>query len=102
MTRTSYTAPRYPFTLTKHNSVGLIESEITFEGFATYHEDGDTECCEWEVEAWVTGFTQYKNGKILISVSGLKSSDWKVDNLKTFEADCIEAATSQFKYKQAA
>ena len=96
-----YSPSKYPFTLTRHTSLGAVESETTFEGFATYHEDGETEYCEWEIEAYVTGFTQYINGKVFTSVSGLKSRDWKVSDLKSFEADCVEAACNQFKLKAA-
>lgn len=102
MATISYQAPRYPFTLTRHNAIGPVESETMFEGHATYFEDKDTQYCEWEVEAWVTGFTQYKNGKVISKVTGIKSKDWTVENLEAFEADCVEAAISQFKYKKAA
>lgn len=97
----SYSAPRYPFLLRRHFAIGLVESEVTFEGFATYHEDEETQYCEWEIEAWVTGFTQYQNGKAMTTVTGLKSKDWTVKDLDGFEADCVEAATSQFKLKAA-
>ena len=101
MAHTSHIAPRYPFVLLRHNSVGLVESETTFEGFATYYEDEDTECSKWEVEAYVTSFTQYINGKVFSSVSGLKSKDWTVKDLESFEADCVDAACNQFKLKAA-
>ena len=101
MVNISYSAPRYPFTLTQSNQVGLTESETTFEGFATFHEDPETEFSFWEVEAYVTGFTQYNNGKVVASVTGIKSKDWKVDSLEAFEAACVDAATFQQQLKAA-
>jgi len=102
MVHKSYSNPtKYPFTLTRHNASGMIESEVLFEGFAQYFEDKQTECSTWEVEAWVTGFTQYLNGKVVSSVSGLKSQDWQVDDLAAFEADCVEAACRLFELKAA-
>lgn len=79
----------------------MVESETTFEGFVQHFEDGDTMESSWEVEAYVTGFTQYKNGKVVSSVSGIKTDKWEVSNLKDFEADCVEAACDQFKLKAA-
>lgn len=101
MTHSSHIAPRYPFVLTRHNSLGLVESETTFEGFATYLEDEDTQYSKWEVEVYVTGFTQYLDGKVFSSVTGLKSKDWVVKDLEAFEADCVEAACERFNLKVA-
>lgn len=101
MANISYSAPRYPFTLTQSNQAGAIESEATFEGFATFHEDPETEFSFWEVEAYVTGFAQYQSGKVLASVTGIKSENWTVKNLEAFEAACVDAATFQQKLKAA-
>jgi len=95
--------PRFPFTLTRNNqhANGTTESETHFEGFATYFEDEQTECSTWEVEAWVTGFTQYKDGKAVASVTGLKSENWTVQNLQEFKAACIDAACFKYQSKAA-
>jgi len=89
----------YPFSLTRHNVApnGAIESETYFEGFVQYFEDEDTLECEWDVTAYCTGFTQYKDGKVVLKVEGIKSKDWQVDDLQSFEFDCIESATNQLK-----
>lgn len=93
----------YPFTLTRHNFTlnGTTESETSFEGFVQFFEDKDTLESYWDVTAYVTGFTQYKDGKVVAKVDGIKSNNWQVDNLKDFEDACIEAATDQFKLKAA-
>jgi len=96
----SYTV-KYPFTLTRSNQSvhGATESETIFEGFATPYNDEDTGFSTWEVEAWVTGFAQYQNGKVVSSVKGLRSKDWQVDNLEAFEAACVDRACFEFEIR---
>ena len=101
MVHISYSAPRYPFTLTQSNQLGMIESETTYEGYCTFFEDHEIQCSFWEVEAYVTGFTQYQNGKVVASVTDIRSADWTVDNLEAFEAACVDAATFQQQLKAA-
>ncbi len=93
---------KYPFSLVRHNQAasGSTESETTFEGFATFFPDDETGG-SWDVDAWVTGFTQYQNGNAVSSVTGLKSKNWTVPDLKVFEADCVEAACYQQQLKAA-
>ena len=93
---------KYPFSLVRHNQSanGSTESETTFEGFATFFQDDETGGT-WEVEAWVTGFTQYQDGKAVSSVTGLKTRNWTVPNLEKFEADCVDAACYQQQLKAA-
>lgn len=92
---------KYPFTLTRSNQArtGATESEVTFEGFATYYEDEDTQCSTWEVEAYVTGFTQYRDGKVVSRVSGVKLKDWAMSDLKAFENDCVDRACFEYKLR---
>lgn len=91
---------KYPFTLTRSsNQNGAIESEVTFEGFATFFEDKETQFSTWEIEAWVTFFAQYKNGKQLLMVTGIKSKDWTVEDMGAFEADCVDRACFQYQLK---
>lgn len=103
----SYNPKRYPFKFTTSNQTafGQVESETTYEGFATRYEGVGGEPDEWDVEAYVTGFAQYQDGKEVSSVTGLKSLDWKVENLEEFEGRCVSVAVFQhqlLELKQAA
>ena len=96
-----YYPQRYPFTINRSSqcAVSMVESEMHFEGFATYHHDEDTEMAFWEVESVCTGFTQYKDGKVLSSVTDIKTNKWQVSDLSAFEADCVDKAINQFQLK---
>lgn len=95
------TPNKYPFTYTHSNqtATGLVESEMYFEGFATYVEDEETEMNAWGVEAILTGFAQFQNGKLVAKVTGLNTDNWTVPDYEAFEKACIDAATHQFKVK---
>lgn len=101
---------RYYFTLTRSNQCTTvsvesegdaervsttisIESETTFEGVVNYEEDAETGCDFIEVQAYMTGFTQYKDGKVYAQATGLKlPADRFVTDLEQFERECVERA----------
>lgn len=100
-----YQPTRLPFTLSRSNQcvAGMIESELHFEGFATYHHDEDTQMAFWEVEAVCIGFTQYQNGRAIANVENIKvKAQDVVKDWNQFETACIDRAETQYQFKIAA
>lgn len=98
---------KYYFTLTKSNQCkfGTVESETTFEGVVTHLHDSETMQDVYEVTAFLTGFTQYNDGKKVSGFDGLRIPAHKlVVDLAAFEAECIERAfyEAELKIKKAA
>ena len=99
----SYPA-KYPFTLTRSNQcrMGATESEMYFEGVASYFCDKDTQEAWWEVEAHLTGFAQFQDGKKASGFEGMKIPAQDVVHpfgWASFEAECVERACFEYELK---
>lgn len=95
--------PTLPFTLTRSAQAksGDFEMETTYEGYCTYFHDPETEMAFWEVDAVLTGFAQYEDGKVVCKVEGLKrSAELTVTDWPEFERQCINRAEYEYEIKQ--
>lgn len=98
---------KYYFTLVNGNQCkfGAIESETTFEGIVTYMHDTETMQDVYEVDAFLTEFAQYQNGKKVMGIDWLRvPAHLVVADLEAFEAQCIERAfyEAELRIKKAA
>lgn len=95
----------YYFTLNRSNQAkdGSCESESHFEGVVNYCVDKDTQMEVIGVDAYLTGFTQYVDGKPRLQWSGGRVPaknivlDWD-----DFERECTERAFYEAELKIAA
>ena len=88
-----------PFEMVVHNeAAGCIESEMIFEGKVYLEDDAEVGATVTTgLEAWLTGFAQYKDGAAFCKVEGLKKPYQEVMDISTmtdqeFETRCITAA----------
>jgi hypothetical protein len=88
-----------PFEMVVHNeAAGCIESEMYFEGKIYLEYDSEVGATVTTgLNAWLTGFAQYKDGKAFCKVEGLKKPYFEVLDISTmtedeFETRCITAA----------
>lgn len=86
----------YSFTLnqTNQSKTGFTESETHFEGIVKYAAGDDLTGMELiEVDAFLTGFTQYQNGAVVFECKDIKvPAESVVKNWKDFERACVDRA----------